>query len=262
MGYDIFIGFAVVGLIGLISAVLLALATHFLHVEEDETVVKVRACLPGANCGACGYAGCDEYAKAVAAGAKTNLCIPGGAGTAAAVAEVMGVAAEAVEARVAMVHCNGHCEATEKKAIYDGIPTCQAASMLYAGPNACRFGCLGCGDCAVVCPADAICIKDGIAHVDPRTCIGCGLCAETCPKKLIDLVPKSAHVAVLCSNKDKGAVARKACANACIGCMKCAKNCPEQAITVVNNVAVIDYSKCNGCGTCEGNCPMHCIKLV
>lgn len=261
--YDILIALLVVAAIGLIAAVLLTLASHFLRVEEDARVAELRAELPGANCGACGYAGCDEYANALAeGGVKANLCIPGADATAEKLAAILGVAAEDVEEMVAVVHCNGTCEATSKKAAYSGVQSCRAAAMVYGGPDACNYGCLGCGDCAEICPVDAICMKDGIARIDRRTCIGCGLCAKTCPKGIISLVPAVATTAVLCSNEDKGAVARKLCTNACIGCKKCEKNCPENAITVQNNLAVIDYNKCSGCGACVEGCPTHCLKNI
>lgn len=257
---EILFALLIVTAIGLIAGVLLTLASHFFHVKEDEKVIALRACLPGANCGACGYAGCDEYAHALAeGGVKSNLCIPGADAVAAELAGILGVAAEDVVEMVAVVQCNGTCQATSKKAIYSGVDSCKAASQLYGGSGACSYGCLGCGDCAAVCPSEAICVKDGIARIDRRVCTGCGLCAKTCPKGIIELMPAVSKVANLCSNRDKGAVARKACTNACIACKKCEKNCPENAITVVNNLAVIDYDKCSGCGACVEGCPTHCL---
>lgn len=260
---DVLTAFAVVTLIGLVAALLLALASHFLSVKEDETVKRVRECLPGANCGACGYAGCDEYAKAVASGdAKTNLCIPGADAVAADVAKVLGVEALDVVEMMAFVNCNGTCEATSKAADYEGVQTCKGASMLYAGPNSCTYGCLGCGDCAAVCPSNAICIEDSIARVNKNLCVGCGLCAKECPKNIISIIPLVAKVTVMCSSKDKGAVSRKKCKNSCIGCKKCELNCPQKAITVTDNIARIDYTKCNGCGLCAQNCVTKCIKVI
>ncbi|MBQ8600633.1 MAG: RnfABCDGE type electron transport complex subunit B [Clostridia bacterium] len=260
---EILIALLVVAAIGLIAGVLLTLASHFLRVEEDQRAAELRACLPGVNCGACGYAGCDDYAKALAeGGVKANLCIPGADEVAVQVAAILGIAAEDVAEQVAVVHCNGTCDATSKKAIYDGVYSCRAASMLYGGPDACTYGCLGCGDCADVCPVDAICLKDGIARIDRRICIGCGMCVKTCPKEIISLVPQAATTAVVCSNKEKGAVARKVCTNACIACKKCEKNCPEGAIKVVNDLAVIDYAKCTGCGVCVEGCPTHCLVTL
>lgn len=260
---EVLIALIVVAAIGLIAGILLTLASHFLRVEEDGRVVALRACLPGVNCGACGYTGCDDYAKALAeGGVKTNLCIPGADDTASEIAALLGVGAEDVVEQIAVVHCNGTCDVTTKKDIYDGVASCRGAAMLYGGPNACPSRCLGCGDCAENCPVDAICMQDGIARIDRRICIGCGLCVKNCPKGIISLVPDVAKTAVLCSNKEKGALARKACGNACIGCKKCEKSCPENAITVVDNLAVIDYQKCTGCGICVENCPTKCLKAI
>ena len=259
----ILIAFGVVSAIALIAGVLLALISHFFSVPEDETVKAVRACLPGVNCGACGYKGCDDYAAAVAEGkAKPNLCVPGAEATAKELGEILGMEVEAPKDVVAFVHCNGHCEATTKKAVYDGISTCKAASMLYGGPDACRFGCLGLGDCAAACPAGAICMRDGIAHVDTERCLGCGLCRDVCPKHIISMVPQETEAVVMCSSEAKGADARKACKNACIGCQKCVKVCPHGAVSVVNNLARIDYDKCEGCGLCADACPTGCMKRV
>ena len=260
---DILIAFGFVTGIGLVAAVLLALASHFLFVPENEKVKKVRECLPGVNCGACGYTGCDEYAKAVAEqGAKTNLCVPGADAVSEDISKIMGVEFEDVVEMAAFVRCNGNVNDSVQTNIYEGIPTCKAASMLYGGPNACKYSCLGCGDCAALCPVNAICVDDGVARVNRKICIGCGLCVNTCPKGIIELSPQIAKVAVMCSSRDKGAVARKNCKNACIGCKKCELNCPDNAIKVVDNLASIDYNKCSGCGKCAEVCPTKCIKLI
>lgn len=260
---DILIAFAVVSAVALIAGILLALISHFFGVEEDKRVKEIRACLPGINCGACGYKGCDDYAAALAAGsAAPNLCVPGAESTANELGAILGVEVEEPKDVVAFVHCNGNCEATQKRAVYNGISTCRAASMLHGGPDACVYGCLGYGDCAAVCPSGAICTKDGIAHVDTSRCLGCGLCVSTCPKKIISMVPQETVAVIMCNNRDKGADARKACKNACIGCKKCEKVCPEQAITVTDNLAKIDYNKCTGCGTCTQSCPVGCLKKV
>ena len=260
---DILIAFAVVVAIGLLMGILLALVSRFFGIEENPKRKQIRACLPGVNCGACGYKGCDDYAAALADGtAKPNLCVPGAEETASELGKILGIEVEAPEDVVAFVHCNGNCEATSKKAAYEGIATCRAASMLYGGPDACRFGCLGYGDCAAACPNNAICVKDGIAHVDTSRCLGCRLCTTVCPKNIISMVPQETRAAVFCSSKDKGADARKACKNACIACRKCEKTCTQGAISVKNNLAVIDYEKCTGCGACAAVCPTGCLKSV
>ncbi len=258
---DVLSALAVVGAVALVSGGVLAVASHFFEVKEDETALKIRECLPGINCGACGYNGCDEYAKAVSQnGAKTNLCIPGADTVAAQVAAVVGEKAQDVTEMAAYVSCNGNCKATKKVTEYEGITSCAALSKLYGGNNACNYGCLGLGDCANVCPVGAICLKDGIAHVDYRVCVGCGMCIKTCPKNLIRFVPLASPVAIMCSNREKGAVALKKCKNACIACKKCENTCPSGAIKVIDNLAQIDYGKCIACLKCAEVCPTGVIK--
>lgn len=260
---EILTALLVVAAVGLIAGIMLALASHFFGIEEDETVAKIRACLPGANCGACGYTGCDGYAEALANGkAEANLCTPGGAEVAKKLSAVLGCEVEVGEPVVAVVACGGDCDAVKVDIEYEGIYSCKAASMLYGGPSACKAGCIGCGDCADVCPVDAICVANGLAHVDPRVCIACGKCVKTCPKGIIEMVPRSATVAVLCNNTEKGGKARQNCEKACIGCKKCEKLCPSGAITVTNNLADVDYEKCTGCGDCAERCPTGCLVLV
>ena len=154
--------------IGLICALILVIAAKFFAVKVDEKEQNIRACLPGANCGACGFTGCDGYAKALAEGsAAANLCVPGGASTAKQLGEVLGVSVEAAERMVAFVHCSGTCENTTRKYDYKGIPTCAGAKLFYGGDGACSSGCLGYGDCAKVCPSNAIYNNNGVACVDP-----------------------------------------------------------------------------------------------
>ena len=227
--------------IGLICALILVIAAKFFAVKVDEKEQKIRACLPGANCGACGFTGCDGYAKALAEGsAPANLCVPGGASAAAQLGEVLGVSVEAAARMVAFVHCNGTCDNTKPKYDYKGIPTCAGAKLFYGGDGACSSGCLGYGDCAKVCPSGAIYNNNGVACVDPAKCTGCGMCTKACPSFVIRLVPADAKTVVACSSKDKGAVAVKACKTSCIGCKKCENTCPAGAIKVEDNFAKID----------------------
>ena len=261
---DIIIAASVVAGTGLICGLILALASKFMNIEQDERISSVRDCLPGANCGACGFTGCDGYAKAIIEieGTPANLCTPGGADTAKKIADTLGIEFADVEQKVAYVRCHGDCSATTTKFSYEGISTCTGAKMHFSGHWACLHGCLGLGDCALVCPENAIFIKDGVAHIDPSRCIGCGLCARTCPNALITILPVRKQTVVSCSNTDKGVVARSVCSNACIGCKKCEKTCSEGAIRVENNLARVDHEKCNGCGECVAVCPIACIKIA
>ncbi|MEG2174825.1 MAG: RnfABCDGE type electron transport complex subunit B [Oscillospiraceae bacterium] len=250
--------------IGLLCAVLLAVAARFMSVPVDERFPVIRGILPGANCGACGYAGCDAYAQAMLDDptVKSNLCVPGADSVSRALSDALGVAFEDVVARVAVVRCQGNCDNTSHKMDYHGIDSCKAARLLYSGPGTCSYGCMGFGDCAKVCPYHAICIAgDGLAHINPLICIGCGLCADVCPNGVIELFPNQSTVHVACNNHDKGAVAMKVCKTSCIACKKCEKACLTGAITVVDQLAHIDQSKCNGCGTCVETCPKKCIVI-
>ncbi len=249
--------------VALLAFVLLAVLSHWFAIEENPLQKQVRQMLPGINCGACGYTGCDDYAAALAQGeAKPNLCVPGAQALADQLSEFLGVSSEPFKDVVAFVACNGHSGATARKADYEGVATCQAASMVFGGDNSCRFGCLGYGDCANACPNDAICMEDGIARVNTARCVGCGLCVGKCPKSLISMVSQHTTTVVMCRNRDTGAIARKACRNACIACRKCEKTCPHDAIKVIDNLAVIDYAKCTFCGACVSECPTGCLKTV
>lgn len=248
--------------VGLVCSVLLAIASKVFFVPVDETFAKLRECLPGANCGGCGYAGCDDYANAMTADPTTpcNKCPVGGASVAEKLGEVLGVSAGGGDKQVAVVQCNGVCGAKKPLLEYTGTPrTCVAAKTMFSGTNVCIYGCMGLGDCERACSFDAIHIVDGVAKVDRSLCVACGACAAACPNQLIRISPEKNLVIVHCSNKDKGAVARKACDNACIGCMKCEKTCKFDAVHVENNLAYIDPDKCKNCGMCAKECPTGAI---
>jgi Na+-translocating ferredoxin:NAD+ oxidoreductase RNF subunit RnfB len=255
--------FAVVSVtvIGIICAIMLAVASKVMAVKTDERTVHIRECLPGANCGACGYAGCDGYASALTdgSGIKTNLCVPGGDTVSKQISDILGVGFEDVIEKIAVIHCAGDCNATTDKMNYSGIKSCAASKLFFGGKGACSYGCIGFGDCAAVCPNNAICIESGIALINTRLCNGCGLCVGVCPSRIITIEPDTVREAVLCSNQDKGAAIRNKCSRGCIACKKCERECPTGAIIVVNNLAKIDYEKCIQCGKCVDNCPVGCI---
>ena len=253
----------VLGVVAVIFGIVLSVAAKVFEVEVDERLPKIQACLAGANCGGCGYPGCGGCAEAILAGkAPVNACAPAGAEGAARIAEIMGMEAPSGEKMVAHVICNGG-EAAVKQFDYVGIQDCLAATKVAGAPLACAFGCLGYGYCVKACQFDAIHIGDkGVAEVDKEKCTDCGACREACPRKLIVEVPYKQKVFVNCANKEKGAAAMKVCANACIGCGLCEKTCKFDAIHVVNNVAVIDYSKCRNCTMCAKACPKNAIEPI
>lgn len=250
-----------IGGLGIIFGAILGFASKIFAVDEDPRVGMVQECLPGANCGGCGYPGCGGLAAAIVAGkAPVNSCAPGGAKAAAAIAEVMGVVAEETEPMVAFVKCGGTCDKAQNKYEYDGIDDCIMASQLAgASSKACAYGCMGLGSCVKACKFDAIKIENGVAVVNPDLCVACGKCVSTCPKKIIDLVPKKKKVKVQCSSKDMGKAVMSVCSAGCIGCKICEKACKFDAIHVIDNIAVIDYDKCKNCGMCANKCPKKVI---
>lgn len=249
--------------IGLFSAVMLSVASKVMAVPADDRFGPVRECLPGANCGACGYAGCDAYAQAMIAdpSVKTNLCIPGGASAARGISEALGVEFSDVKAQKAVVRCGGDCDMTSDKMDYQSAESCKAARLFYGGTGTCTYGCMGLGDCAAVCPTNAIDIVKGIARVDASLCIGCGMCAKTCPSRVIEMIPADAAVYVACNSRDRGAAVVKKCKFGCIACKKCERECPDAGFTVEDNLARIDYEKGGATAECAAVCPRKCIVV-
>lgn len=210
----------------------------------------------------------DALVKGADLGSIDGLMCPvGGADVMGQVADLLGMAVANTDPMVAVVRCNGTCEHRPRIVEYDGLHSCQAVNATCAGETGCGFGCLGCGDCVAACQFGAITMDEetGLPVVDEEKCTACGACAKACPRHIIELRkkgPKGRRVYVQCVNKDKGAVAKKACAVACIGCGKCQKVCNFDAITVENNVAYIDFNKCRMCTKCVDECPTGALVKV
>ena len=242
------------------AGIILTLAARFMAVPVDEAVMKVREALPGANCGACGLPGCDEYAKRlVHDGAALNLCTPGGEEISQALGEILGKNAGEVVAMRALIRCSGTNENTDYAMDYQGPKTCEGSFYFFRGRGKCSYSCVGFGDCAAACQYEAIKIENGIAVVDTELCTGCTMCIGSCPGDLITMIKKSNHVFVGCHSRDAGAVTRKLCKTGCIACKICEKVCKYDAIHVADNIAVIDIDKCTNCGECIPVCPTKII---
>ncbi len=253
--------------IGFIAGVILTIASKVMAVSVDEKIEKLIEAMPGANCGACGFAGCDNYAVALGEdknhNLSTSLCPVGGDSLSKDLAKILGVEATSTDPRIAYVACKGGTSQIKRIMTHDKDWSCAAASQLYGGQMECSYGCLGHGDCIKACPYDAIKLVDKVAEVDRNLCIGCGICLSFCPKDIIKLMPKNKLTFVACNSTAKGGETRKACKVGCLGCMKCVKVCTENAITVENNLAKIDHDLCIDCGLCTTVCPTESvIKLI
>jgi len=259
----VFIATAIVAGVGLFIGLFLGFAAKTFEVQVDESEIKVRELLPGANCGGCGYPGCDGLAAAIAKGeAPANACPVANKEAHAKIAEVMGKVVVEGEKMVAYVKCVGTCDKTEVKYEYYGVQDCNKVALVPGkGNKKCTYGCMGFGSCVKVCAFDAIHIVNGVAVVDQEKCTGCSRCSKQCPNKIIEMVPATARHLVACSSFDKGKDVKAACSIGCIGCKLCVKACEYNAITVENNLARIDYEKCTNCGKCSVVCPVKVIEI-
>lgn len=253
---------AIVAVISVLFGALIVLVSKLCFVKEDEKVKSISEKLAGANCGGCGYAGCADFAKALAEGkADISACGATAKENKADIAAILGIPYSSEEEKIAVVHCGGG-DACKDKFLYVGNTDCAVQKSFQGGKKACSFGCLGGGTCKDKCGYGAIEIKNNLAKTNNALCEACGACVKACPKSIIGFIPKSAKVYIACSSLCRGKEVMDACKNGCIGCGLCAKNCPALAIEMVNNLPVIDYAKCTGCKTCVGKCPRKCIKEI
>lgn len=248
--------------IGAVFGMGLAFAARKFAVKEDPRVEQVSDVLAHAHCGACGYPGCRQYAEQVVSNPdiKPNLCTPGGAATAEAVAKITGKVMEQTEPKIARVFCQGGCTKSVRRFKYEGVKDCRAAILASGGDKGCIYGCLGYGSCSRACPFGAITMsEENLPLIDPVKCVACGVCATTCPVNVIEILPMAKEVLVSCHSRDKGAATKKNCQVGCIGCGICAKVCPFNAAKVENSLSTIDINKCRVCGLCVTKCPTKAI---
>jgi RnfABCDGE-type electron transport complex B subunit len=225
-------------------ALVLLIASEKLKVEVDPKVVQVHQALPNLDCGGCGFAGCGQYAKAVLENPELlGKCAPGGPETSAKIANILSLqVSDSGPPQRPIVRCHAHTADKTYYAKYQGIQTCIAANAL-APVQACKFGCVGFGDCIRACKFGALSIVDGLAIVDYNKCTGCTACSKACPRNLIEMVPfhRENMMIVACSSKETGKVTRSMCKVGCIGCGLCAKQ--TEIFVVEDNLARVDYRK-------------------
>lgn len=250
------------GAIALLLGAVLAAASVIFKSTVDERLEKLIYALPGANCGGCGFTGCEAYARAILGeNAPQGLCPVGGQKVQDDIAAALGTKPSRFVPRKALVRCGGDCEKAVIKYDYVGIADCAAAERVSSGPKGCTYGCIGYGTCVSVCKFDAIRIENCIAVIDPEKCTACGTCANSCPRNIIEMKPINNMTYINCRSVDKGSLIRKYCKAGCIGCKMCEKICPAEAIKV-DGLAKIDYDKCINCGACAEKCPVKCITVV
>lgn len=260
----------IVGGIAFLSALMLYFISKKFSIKENPVLDKIEKSLPGANCGACGKAGCKNFALACIMSSREEFenlyCPVGGAETMQKVAKILGFKAPKKEPQVAVLKCNGTCDNAPIKLQFDKIISCRLANQISVGQTECPNGCLRLGDCVKVCKFGALKIKEKtlIPEVDESKCTACGACARICPRGLFEIRAKGEggkRVYVACNNKQKGALARKNCKAACIGCMKCAKICSQ--IQIKDNLSYIpsDVSAEKYGEELVKNCPTGAIIL-
>lgn len=258
---EILIPVLTLGILGLAFGMGLAVAAKKLAVKTDPRLETIMGLLPGANCGACGGAGCFGFAESILSGKLAiDACRVSEEQVKEQIAKLLGQTVEKRVKLVATLHCCGGKKAKDRF-LYEGIADCVAANMVLGGQKGCAYGCLGFATCVKVCPFGAIRMsEDGLPVVDEIKCKACNKCVLACPKKLFTLVPVTHKVFVACSSHDIGKDTIQVCPVGCIACRKCEQVCPADAIHVIDNLAIIDYNKCTSCGKCVEVCPTKCIR--
>ncbi len=258
-------GIAMLGCIGLFFGIGLALAAHKFAVETDPLIEEVLESLAGAQCGGCGYPGCEGYAIAVVndPDVPPNLCYPGKEAVAEKVATLTGKKMTAMEDMIATVRCSRIEGRVSHKHEYIGFASCTAANLAFGGPSKCQYSCIGIGECAASCPFDAIEMVENFPVINPDKCVSCGTCVKACPKNIIELQTLKARVHVPCSTKDLGKNVKQVCEVGCISCQICVKKCPAEAVSYEGGLIQVDHEKCIEYGdSCQMICTSKCPRKI
>ncbi|HDL19405.1 MAG TPA: RnfABCDGE type electron transport complex subunit B [Bacteroidetes bacterium] len=254
------------GVLGLTFGAILAIASRKFAIEVDPRIEELTEILPGANCGGCGYPGCAGYGEAVVTkGESITLCGPGGPETAGNIAQILGVEAQEMVPKIAVVQCGGSHNNARQKYEYDGIKDCNVATLLGGGSKACEFGCLGLGSCVEACPYDAMAMRDdGLPMVFEDKCTGCGLCVTACPKGIMELITATQKVYVACVSHLRAKEVKAVCSVGCTGCGLCAnpKFTPSGVVTMNREINLpIIPGKWDDYETAVEKCPTQCFVV-
>ena len=265
---EILIAILVLGILGLIFGIGLAIASKKFAVAANPKLDEVQHLLPGSNCGTCGNPGCFGFAESLISGKSVvEGCRVCNDESKEKIAKILGLALEKQTKKIATLHCNGGLKVKDKY-LYDGVSDCIAANLVLGGQKSCAYACLGFGTCVQACPFGAISMAETLPIVDKVKCRSCNKCVLVCPKKLFSLVSVTYPVYVACSSHDLGKDVKNVCPVGCIACRLCEKACKFDAIHVnpeqsrgVDNLAVIDYHKCTSCQACVKVCPAKTIRV-
>tara|TARA_Y100000031_G_scaffold51141_1_gene58728 strand:- start:7045 stop:7926 length:882 start_codon:yes stop_codon:yes gene_type:complete len=262
---EIFVAVSILTGLGLIFAVILAVANKKLKVYEDPRIDEVEDKLPGTNCGACGEPGCRAFSEALVSGSlKPGKCTVSSPDKVEEIAEFLGVDAGKEEKRVARLICAGGRMEDREKIPYQGSQTCRGMSVVGGGNRGCSWGCLGLSDCETVCNFDSIHMNEnGLPEVDIDSCTACGDCVEICPKDLFTIMPLSQKLIVQCRSQLEGEAATEVCSVACDACGRCALDAKDGLIEMHATLPVIDNER-NELATPQATwrCPTGAIQWV
>jgi Na+-translocating ferredoxin:NAD+ oxidoreductase RNF subunit RnfB len=258
---EILIPVLTLAILGLLFGIGLAVASKKFAVKTDPRLEKIVGLLPGANCGACGGAGCFGFAESILSGKLSiDACRVSGDAVKEQIARLLGKKLEKRVKKVAVLHCHGGNKRAKDKFSYQGIRDCVAANIVHGGPKTCGYGCIGYGTCMLVCPFGAITMNnEDLPVINENKCTACGKCVAICPKKLFILVPVTKMYAVRCMSLDFGKKVMQVCSVGCIACRKCEQACPVRAIKIIDNLSAIDYNICDNRGECFKVCPVNTI---